>query len=107
MKNGTSLERIIHGISDQQVLLILDNVEQLIKTASRLIFELLTASAGVKILATSREVLRLDGEQVYRVLPLEIPAEADLNSLDINSGPQFSALALFTERARMVQPDFQ
>ena len=102
----SSLESLIHAVADKQTLLILDNIEHLIKPASKLIYKLLMACPRLKILATSREVLRLNGEQVYPVLPLEIPTELQLKSLDINTASQFSALALFTERARAVQPTF-
>lgn|GEM_PF-1530038 len=106
LKVKSPLERLIHGIADRQVLLVLDNVEHLGKAASRLVFELLTACPGLKILVTSREILHLACEQVYPVLPLEFPAEAQLNSMDINALSEFSALAMFIERARLAQPGF-
>jgi predicted ATPase/DNA-binding XRE family transcriptional regulator len=105
-KTKSSLERLIHNLADQQVLLILDNAEHLINAAGRLVYKLLSACPKLKVLVTSREVLRLAGEKVYPLLPLETPAESQLNSMDITDATQFPALALFAKQARTIQPDF-
>jgi predicted ATPase len=76
-------------LRDRNALLLLDNVEQLLDYAPRLA-ELLGGSSGLKVLATSREPLRLTLEQQYPVPPL----------------PDNDAAALFAERARAVRPDF-
>jgi len=105
-KIKSPLDRLIDGIRSQQVLLILDNVDCLINAAGRLVFALLEACPGLKILATSREVFHLPGEQIYPVAPLQIPDETQLNSLDNNTLSEFSALAMFSEHARINQPGF-
>ena len=74
----------------KRLLLLLDNVEQVLAAADRLA-ALLEAALGTKLLVTSREPLRLSGEQQYLVPPLE----------------QDEAVALFVERARSLSPDFE
>ena len=76
-------------LRDRRALLLLDNVEQVLGCAPRLA-ELVSASSNLKLLATSREPLRLTLEQQYPVPPL----------------PDDDAVALFHERARAVRPDF-
>ena len=72
-----------------KALLLVDNVEQVLGCAP-LLGELVAAAGGLKLLATSREPLRLTAEQQYPVPPL----------------PDSDAVALFHERARAVRPDF-
>ena len=63
---------------------------------------LLRAAPGVRILATSREALRIPGEQTYRVLPLPVPdRKAGLEAL-----LRSDAVQLFVERARLQKPGF-
>lgn len=76
-------------LAPKRILLIIDNVEQVIGAAP-VISELLRQAAGVRAIATSREPLHIGAERVYPVPPLG------------TSG----AVALFTERARAVDPDF-
>jgi predicted ATPase len=76
-------------LRDRRALLLLDNVEQVLGCAPRLA-ELVSASSNLKLLATSREPLRLTLEQQYPVPPL----------------PDDDAVVLFHERARAVRPDF-
>jgi predicted ATPase/class 3 adenylate cyclase/Tfp pilus assembly protein PilF len=76
-------------LRDRRALLLLDNVEQVLGCAPRLA-ELVAASPKLKLLATSREPLRLAVEQQYPVPPL----------------PEDDAMALFGERARAVRPGF-
>jgi predicted ATPase/class 3 adenylate cyclase len=77
-------------IADRRLLLILDNFEHLIDAAGELA-GLLAACPNLQLLVTSRELLRLPGEQAYPVPPLE---------------PQ-DATALFTARARAADPRFE
>jgi predicted ATPase/DNA-binding NarL/FixJ family response regulator len=78
------------ALADRDVLLVLDNCEHLIDACAELVTSLLTACAGVRVLATSRESLGVDGETVWRLEPLD-PAEAR---------------RLFVERARQRRPDY-
>jgi predicted ATPase/DNA-binding CsgD family transcriptional regulator len=89
---------------DKQRLLVLDNFEHVI-AAAPLLTELLEACPAVKILVTSREVLRLRGEQQFAVPPLALP---DLKSpLDHQSLAHVAAVNLFLQRTQAIQSDFQ
>ncbi len=105
-KNRSASERLTDGIGDKQMLLVLDNVEHLIEGTAPLVSDLLIACPRLKILTTSREALRVSGEWLYRVPTLSVPTETQLHSMDIARVSQFTALALFAERARAVRTDF-
>jgi predicted ATPase/DNA-binding SARP family transcriptional activator len=86
--SDTLVERIA-AFSGQSVrLVVVDNFDHVLAAAPA-ISELLTASRTLTLLVTSREPLRIEGEHVYRLQPLD----AD------------SSIALFLERARAVRPD--
>jgi predicted ATPase len=85
------------------LLLLIDNFEQVIDAAP-LVGELLSAASGVKALVTSREALRIYGEQEYSVPPLMLP---DPESIETQRGlPKYEAVDLFCQRASAVKPDF-
>ena len=83
--------------------MILDNFEQVIEAAP-LVTELLADAPGLGILATSREALRVYGEQEYPVPPLAVPDPKVVN--DVGLASRFGAVELFLERARAVMPSF-
>ena len=91
-------------LKNKSILLLLDNFEQVI-SAAPVVAELLIACANLKIMVTSREKLRIRGESEYPVPPLALPDRKDLASHD--SLQQFSAIALFVQRAQAIKPDFQ
>jgi predicted ATPase len=66
---------------EKQLLLMLDNFEHLLPAAP-VVAELLGAGRGLKVLVTSRTVLRLYGEHDYPVPPLELPARLPLPPLE-------------------------
>jgi predicted ATPase/DNA-binding SARP family transcriptional activator len=78
-------------------LLVLDNCEHLLPSASALVEELLAASSALRMLATSRERLAVNGEQVFVVAPLEVPEPGA-------SDPLRPAVQLFLDRARAADP---
>jgi hypothetical protein len=90
-------------LGDGAWLLILDNLEQVVRVAADL-SELLASSPGVTMLATSRTALGLAAEREYPVPPLPPPAEPGAVPLEeLKSSP---AVALFLDRARAVRPGF-
>lgn len=91
-------------LHDKRLLLILDNFEHLL-AAAPLVAALLTAAPRLKIVATSREPLRVYGEREFPVAPLAIPPLAPLPPWD--ELENFAAVQLFIERAQAVQADFQ
>jgi predicted ATPase/class 3 adenylate cyclase len=86
----------------KQMLLVIDNCEHLVDAVADLVGQVERVAAGVTVLATSREGLALDGEQILAVPSLGLPgADADLASI-----AGCDAVGLFVERARSVDADF-
>jgi len=90
-------------LREKQVLLLLDNFEQVV-TAAPLLVELLGACPGLKILVTSRAVLRVQGEYESAVPPLALPALKYPPDADALS--HSAAVVLFLQRAQAKRPDF-
>jgi predicted ATPase/class 3 adenylate cyclase len=90
-------------LRDKELLLLLDNFEQVLD-AGRLVGELLSECPRLKVLATSRSVLRVYGEQEYPVGPLKLPDHKRLPSIERLT--QYEAVRLFIERAKAARPDF-
>ncbi len=100
------LEQLKRGIGDKHMLIVLDNLEHVIDAAALLVYDLLSACPHLKILTTSREALRVPGEWIYPIPTLRLPTDTQLQSIRMEQGSQYAALALFIERARAVRPDF-
>ncbi|CAN5480701.1 hypothetical protein BH20ACT21_BH20ACT21_23390 [soil metagenome] len=99
---GRSLqETLTDHLSSKQLLLIVDNLEQVIDAATD-IAALLTDVPDLKVLATSRESLRITGEKELPLAPLSLPRSSDPPE-DIAASP---AVELFVTRAQDVRPDF-
>ncbi len=103
-KNVPPITQLVDSIGGKQMLLVLDNCEHLIEEVASLVSNLLSACSHLKILATSRESLRVSGEWLYPVPALDIPEES--LSRDAGTASKFPALMLFCERARAVRPEF-
>jgi predicted ATPase len=82
---------LVAFLAEWKGLLILDNCEHLIDACAEIVDELLAGCPGITILATSRESLDVDGEQVF-----------PLGSLD----PATDGVVLFMSRARLLDPSF-
>lgn len=70
-----SAERVARVIGHDRLLLVLDNCEHLVASAAQLAQAVVRLAPNAVILATSRETLRINGEYVYRVPPLEVPQQ--------------------------------
>ncbi len=93
---------LARALARRQLLLVLDNCEQVIGAVAVLCAGLLPACDDVRILATSREPLRVAGEARYRLAPLTLP------SPDHPADPAGSeAVALFADRARLADAGFR
>src|SRR5215212_326937 len=103
-KNVSTTEQLKAGIGDKHLLLVMDNCEHLIDAVASMTFELLSACPHLKILATSRESLRIPGEWQYAIPAFDLPTES--SSVDMESVSKYPALTLFAERARAVRSDF-
>ena len=87
----------------RDLLLVLDNFEQVV-AAGPMVAELLAASPRVRVLVTSRAVLRIRGEYEVPVSPLRLPDLA--RPIPIEELERVESIALFANRARSVRPDF-
>ncbi len=99
------LAALIDYLQTKQLLILLDNCEHVLPACARLSDSLLRACPRLRILATSREGLRIAGELTYRVPSLSVP---DLRtSAPLNGLGQYGAIRLFVERATFASPAFK
>lgn len=92
-------ESLVEYLSGRTLLLVIDNAEHVIGAAAD-IGDLARSVADLTVLVTSRERLRVRGEQVYHLDPLDLDG-------DLHAGPGASAaVALFEQHARAIDPDF-
>jgi len=90
-------------LKTRRLLIVLDNCEHLVAAAAELVDTVLGQAGGVQILASSRELLDVPGEQSYPILPLPLPPrDAGLEAL-----LQSSAVRMFAERAKAQRPSFE
>lgn len=99
----TSAESVSRAIGGRKLLLVVDNCEHLIDAAARLSETVVRLCPNASVLATSREVLRIEGEQVYRVPPLDIPVELQGEP---DSVLMHSAVQLFIARTKALSANF-
>ena len=102
---GRSISVVLaERLGEKQMLLVLDNFEQVVEAAPE-IAKLLEAAPNARALASSREPLAIQGEAVYPVDPLAVPAEPGSPTADQLQG--LEAVDLFVDRARSVRPAFR
>jgi predicted ATPase len=89
----TVTESITQALSGRRLLLVLDNCEHILDAVADLVAQILARTTTVKVVATSREGLRVGAEQLWSVPPL-----------DVTAGAESAAVALFVERAQAVNP---
>jgi predicted ATPase/DNA-binding winged helix-turn-helix (wHTH) protein len=97
IQSEDALEHLQAFLQDKRVLLVLDNCEHVVDAASRLAERLFLHAPLVHVLTTSREALRVEGEHVHRLGPLETPIEA--SGMDAETVQSFPAVQVFLERA--------
>ncbi|MDO8755494.1 MAG: helix-turn-helix domain-containing protein, partial [Anaerolineales bacterium] len=92
MRNITAGEQLKDGIADKEMLIVLDNCEHLIEEVTELASFLLSACSRLKILATSRESLRIPGEWLYPVPAFDLPDV--VSTINIETASNYPALTL-------------
>jgi len=97
---GDELERLKGRLRDENLLLVVDNFEQVLEAAPML-NQALGHARNVKILATSREALRITGEVEFHLKPFPIP-----ETVTVEDAEQSLAVQLFVQRARDARMDF-
>lgn len=104
---GSVTETLLAWVRTRTLLIVFDNCEHLVDACAELAKQLLQAGAGVRILASSRDLLKIAGESVYPVPALSTPSAAELRDHPLPAQLlQHAAVQLFVDRARAVQPAF-
>jgi len=93
--NAALIDTVAEALAGQRLLLVVDNCEHVLDAAASAVRTVLGRSGNSKILATSRESLRVAGETLLSVSPLAL-----------QGGPASDAVTLFVDRARAARPDF-
>jgi predicted ATPase/class 3 adenylate cyclase len=99
----TAWESVRARLRDKRLLLVLDNFEQVVE-AGPAVADLLAACPGLKVLVTSRAVLRLTSEHQMEVPPLPLPPVGQRATAERLS--QYEAVRLFIQRAQAARPEF-
>ena len=97
-------ETLARHLASQRVLMVLDNCEHLLVGCAKLARTLLAAAPHLKILATSRELLGVQGETAFAVPTLSLPDP--YRSHDLDAVRACEAVQLFVDRALLVRQDF-
>jgi predicted ATPase/DNA-binding winged helix-turn-helix (wHTH) protein len=98
-----SADSVARAVGGKHLLLVLDNCEHIIDAVADLAETFTRLCPRVTIVATSREILRIDGESVYRVPPLDVPAPGEAAP---DSIMQYSAVELFVARIKALNAGF-
>ena len=104
--NHSPLETLVAALRGSDLLLLLDNCEHVIAEAASVAEALLRACPTLRILATSREPLRVTGERTYRLPALAAPPLEDARGLRAAEAIAFPSVVLFTQRAQAVDHRF-
>ncbi len=97
-----ALARVVETLGAGESVLVLDNCEHLVDTAAELTNTLLRRVPTLRILATSREALAIDGETLCPLGPLSVPDGRPT----VPEAAEAGAIRLFVDRALAVRPDF-
>ena len=98
------VDAVVDFLAPRKLLLVLDNCEHVLADAGALADTLLRSAPQLRIIATSREPLRVAGEVVFRVPSLDIPDPEQ--GLDVVRLSQYESVSLFVERAAAASPGF-
>ena len=98
-----TLKEYLHNSLSAPMLLLLDNFEHVL-VAAPMLAELMAVAPQLKFLVTSRAALHVYDEHEFPVPPLALPNTKSLPTVDLLA--QYSAIALFVQRATAVKPDF-
>ena len=98
-------ERLTAWLARRSCLLVLDNCEHLLDATAAWVDRLLSAGAEVRVIATSRQALGVDGEQLFAVPPLGLP-DSTQTKANTDTALDSEAVRLFIDRAGLAAPEF-
>ncbi|AXQ27508.1 hypothetical protein D0B54_01895 [Solimonas sp. K1W22B-7] len=101
--SALSVDRVVASIGHKNYLFVLDNCEHMVSSAAAMVEQLMRAAPQLRVLCTSREPLRLDGEQIYQVQPLDVPTDGIENLEEVLST---GSAKLFVSRLHSAQAAF-
>ncbi|MEA2727363.1 MAG: hypothetical protein QOF70_1838 [Acetobacteraceae bacterium] len=104
VRSDDPIPSLLGFLRDRRLFLILDGCEHVIEMAAGLAEAIFAQAENVHILATSREALRIEGEQAYRLAPLECPPMSD--TLKAVEALAFPAARLFADRVAATSDSF-
>jgi predicted ATPase/DNA-binding winged helix-turn-helix (wHTH) protein len=100
---GVSAERVARALGSRCLLIVLDNCEHLAGAAAEMAEALLRCAPSVRVMATSREPLKAEGECIYRVRPLAVPDESVTDMAELLG---HASVELFAARVRALDAAF-
>ena len=107
---SSPLSSVTSHLQHRVSLLILDNCEHVIDVVAGHVDTLVRKCPHLKVLCTSREPLGVAGEQIFRVPPLSLPTDGEIEPQAANAGVlagSWEALRLFRDRAVLARPDWE
>jgi predicted ATPase/DNA-binding SARP family transcriptional activator/DNA-binding CsgD family transcriptional regulator len=102
--NQLLAETLVDALRDKEMLLVLDNCEHLVDVVAPLVDSLFASCPRLRVLATSREPLGVEGEVLWQMPSLPVPDTDRLPAAEEIT--RYDAIRLFLDRARMRLPDF-
>lgn len=100
--DGDALAQLVHALASRRVLLVLDNCEHLAASIAQVVGSVLAGAPNVRVLATSQEALKIDGEHLYLLSPLPVPPVG----ASLAEARSFAAVQLLEHRARALDARF-
>jgi predicted ATPase len=105
--NCPLLETLLGHLKGKSLLLILDNCEHVLVEARALADAVIGACPRVRIVATSRELLRVLGEQTYKLPTLRVPLPHETQRITAAEAETYPSVSLFTKRAQAIHHAFE
>jgi predicted ATPase len=97
-------DTLVEYLGDKELLLVVDSCHHLLDACVTLVGTLLARAPRLRMLATSRQVLRATAERVLEVPPLSVP-DPD-SPITARAASRYEAVRLFTDRAKTARPGF-
>ncbi len=103
---GDPVQNLVRELKENHALFVFDNCEHLVEPAARMISAILHSCPKVKVLASSRQGLGIEGEETYRLPSLDVTPESDAENLSARDTIRSAAVALFVDRALTANKQF-
>ena len=106
-QGGSAEQRLVSYLADRELLLVVDNCEHVQDAAAGLVGRLLAAAPGLRVMATSRHALDIEGEYLLSVPPLGVPVDDRGAEASPEGLMHYDAVRLFVDRATASWSAFQ